>query len=287
MRAAPRSAFTLALSLALAACGKNDTHLPFASESGTRTSGHDGGQGRDAGSAGDAARAACSVSCPSDAGAEGGKDGGRAPTPPLDASATDATDGATTSGPGKPDATDVPPGYPTGPYGGRAVGDVLGNLRWEGYVNDDATALSATEPYVPYSLDDLHRSGKAWLFLHVADFDCAGCRSAAGDMATLGQGVVAAGGAVVEVLASEGFSFVADRTHLDAWLATYDLRVTSVIDAPGHGLETLHVVGMRETSLVVDLSTMKVVWMMNGDLGGVDPSSINAAAAEMHRRLGQ
>jgi hypothetical protein len=281
-------ALALGLALALAACSKSDAHLPFASERGTRAPGGGAGQGRDAGDARDASRTACDARCGEDAGAP---DAARDATPSLDASGADARDAADGGVPRVPvtadAADDVPPGYPTGPYGGRAVGDVLRNLRWEGYVNDGATALSSTEPYVPYSLDDLHRSGKPWLLLHVADFDCAGCRSAASDMATLGPGVVTAGGAVVEVLASEGFTFVADRTHLDAWLATYDLRVTSVIDAPGHGLETLHVVGVRETSLIVDLATMKIVWMMNGDLGGVDPSSINAAAAEMHRRLGK
>lgn len=274
----------LALSVALAACGANDSHPLVVSDSGTHPRDAGAGQSRDAGNARDASPAGCDGHCAERAGPREAASDAPSVHPSLDA-ATGSSPDAT---PVAPDAAvDVPPGYPVGPYGGRAVGDVLGNLKWEGYVNDTAAALSSTEPYVPYSLDDLHRSGKALLLLHVADFDCAGCKSAAADLVKLGAAVVEAGGAVVEVLGSQGWEYVATRPYLDAWLATYDLRVTSVIDAPGHGLETLHVFGIRETSVIVDLTTMQIVWKMNGDVGGVDPSSIIAAAAEMHLRLGQ
>src|SRR5262249_12548066 len=37
--------------------------------------------------------------------------------------------------------------YPAGPYG-NAVGSVMSNFQWEGYVNDLADAISNTKPYV-------------------------------------------------------------------------------------------------------------------------------------------
>jgi hypothetical protein len=98
---------------------------------------------------------------------------------------------------------------------------------------------------------------------------------------------VDAGGAVVEVLGSRAYTLPSTRQDLDAWLATYDLGVTSVIDASGHDLESLTALVVREVVVIVDLASMRIVWRFNGDLAGIDPSSINAAAAEMHRRLGR
>jgi hypothetical protein len=104
-------------------------------------------------------------------------------------------------------------------------------------------------------------------------------------LAAQGKQVVDAGGLVVEVLGSTGFFNPATASDLDAWVATYDLNVTSVIDAPGLGMQTINALGVRETAIIIDLSTMRVIWKMNGDLGGIQPSTINAAVTEMLRLL--
>jgi hypothetical protein len=134
-------------------------------------------------------------------------------------------------------------------------------------------------------MDALRRSGRPYALLHFADFDCPGCRNGARDLALLGGGIAQAGGAVVEVLITQDYFSVANRSHLDAWVATYDLTVTSVIDASDRELESYRRIGIRETTLVVDLSTMKVVWRLTGDLFGIDPSSVSAGAAEILARL--
>ena len=66
-------------------------------------------------------------------------------------------------------AADLATGYPPGPYGNK-VGDTIPPLVWEGYVNDQADAVSTTKPYGPYSMDAMRRSGRAYGLVHVSEF---------------------------------------------------------------------------------------------------------------------
>jgi hypothetical protein len=59
--------------------------------------------------------------------------------------------------------------YPAEPYG-HNVGDVMPNLQWEGYVNETAEGVATAQPFVPYSMDDVRRSGKPYAFVHVSEF---------------------------------------------------------------------------------------------------------------------
>jgi hypothetical protein len=98
--------------------------------------------------------------------------------------------------------------------------------------------------------------------------------------------VVDAGGVVVEVLQTSGF---AEPTvdQLDAWINTYDLGVTSVIDRdPDAETETFTALGDREQVFIVDLSTMAVVYQFDGNNFGTPPASTVAAIDEILRRLG-
>jgi hypothetical protein len=99
----------------------------------------------------------------SDAAATEAGDDGAATTAPTEAGATDASVMTDAS------ESEVGP-YPTGPYG-NAVGDVLENLAWEGYVSDDAVGLADTKPYVTTSLDQLRRKpNKGYAMVHVSEF---------------------------------------------------------------------------------------------------------------------
>ena len=76
----------------------------------------------------------------------------------------------TPDGSGAPDATGSAGPYPDGPYG-NAVGDTLTNLHLQGYVNDDAVAISNTLPFVDsYSLEDVRASGAKYALVHVSEF---------------------------------------------------------------------------------------------------------------------
>jgi len=86
--------------------------------------------------------------------------------------------------------------------------------------------------------------------------------------------VVDAGGAIVEVLASKGGASVA-KADLNAWITTYNLPVTSVIDTPpSSGTKTLTFFGIRETCVIVDVRTMKIVKKVNGSVTGTGDSSV-------------
>jgi hypothetical protein len=89
--------------------------------------------------------------------------------------------------------------------------------------------------------------------------------------------VLDAGGVVVEVLQS---SRKAEPTlaELDAWITTYELPVTSVMDRdPDAETETFDALGVREQIFIVELSTMKIVFQVNGSTAGIgDPSAKTA-----------
>ena len=61
--------------------------------------------------------------------------------------------------------------YPAGPYGNK-VGDTFQNLKWEGYVNVLADAISNTKPYVAsVDFDTLRRDAKkGYALVHVSEF---------------------------------------------------------------------------------------------------------------------
>jgi hypothetical protein len=79
----------------------------------------------------------------------------------LGCSSTDDTGAA-------PGPVDLGP-YPEGPYG-HEVGSTIPNLLWQGYVNETADGLATERPFVPYSMDDVRRSGKPYALVHVSEF---------------------------------------------------------------------------------------------------------------------
>jgi len=105
-------------------------------------------------------------------------------------------------------------------------------------------------------------------------------------LASQGKSVVDAGGAIVEVLASKAGGSVA-KADLNSWVTTYSLPVTSVIDTPpGSGTKTLTFFGIRETCVIVDVRTMKIVKKINGSVTGSGDSSVKQLIPEILKLLG-
>ncbi len=93
--------------------------------------------------------------------------------------------------------------------------------------------------------------------------------------------ILQAGGAVVEILESYSGSVVS-RANLDAWVNTYRLPVTALIDPPSINMtRTLRTYGIRESLFVVDLRTMRIVNKYNGSVAGVGPSSVTMATTRI------
>lgn len=59
----------------------------------------------------------------------------------------------------------VPDGYPAGPYGAD-VGEIMPNLAWKGFVDDDGVGLATGNDYAELDLDTVRRGGARWALVH-------------------------------------------------------------------------------------------------------------------------
>jgi hypothetical protein len=218
-------------------------------------------------------------------------------------SGSSGTDGSTTTA-----------SYPSGPYctaagssGHLPVGCVLPNTSWIGYDDEAANALATTEPYAAYSLGtafaDAQKSGKRYAMLNLAEFECPGCNKSAVELSTVGDGgvsagaaVVQAGGVVIELLETAGFVDIATQTDLETWIndptatgGAHALHVTTVEDpgATGTPSPSLAFFGQREQAYIIDLTTMKILQYIDGDITGIGATSGGLAMTAMHQLLGK
>lgn len=69
----------------------------------------------------------------------------------------------------------------------------------------------------------------------------------------------------VELLA-EGSSHTvpAEPSHLDAWVGAAEMPFTAVIDPPGVGQRIIEQIAPRETTFVVELSSMQILLRTKG-----------------------
>jgi hypothetical protein len=92
--------------------------------------------------------------------------------------------------------------------------------------------------------------------------------------------VIDNGGLIIEVLVTYFFKEVAE-SNLRAWIDGNKLTVTSLMDPPGTGKTSEAAFGIRETCLIVDLRTMKIVKKINGSITGSGDSSIKQMVPEL------
>jgi hypothetical protein len=187
------------------------------------------------------------------------------------------------------------------------VGCVVPDTAWIGYDDEAANALATTEPYAAYSLGtafaDAQKSGKRYAMLNLAEFECPGCNKSAVELSTVGDGgvsagaaVVQAGGVVIELLETAGFADIASQSDLESWVddptatgGAHALYVTTVEDpgAAGTPSPSLAFFGQREQAYIIDLTTMKVLQYINGDITGIGATSGGKAMTAMHQLLGK
>jgi hypothetical protein len=164
----------------------------------------------------------------------------------------------------------APTGYPEGPYSGD-VGGIIFNYQFDGFVNESAVGDPLEQPFGPYSMAAMRESGKSYAFLVLAETWCTGCITTAGQLGERADELAALDAVVVEVLLS------GDRSALEAWIATYDLAVTSVVAVtPTLGQD----LGGRERGVIVDLSTMEIVYNRLGAFG-TDTTLLEDALAKL------
>jgi hypothetical protein len=255
-------------------------------------------------------------------GSGSGTSGGSSPsTTSTSGSSSAATgDGGTPAPDGSTQAT----AYPSGPYCAAAgqnghlpdsPGCVLpptippNATKWMGYVDDNANALASTEPYVTYSFADAfnyaQQNGKKYLMVNVAEFTCPGCGESAAIMSVTDDAgvpaaaaVVHAGGMLIEVLESANFTGVPTQMQLQTWISDptaaqgrHALWVTTVADPPSSsGTPSWNFFGRRDQAYIVDLTTMKIIKYIDGNIGPTTGGTGNSgpqAMSYMHTLLGK
>lgn len=89
----------------------------------------------------------------------------------------------------------------------------------------------------------------------------------------------------MEILASRADKATV-KTDLDTWVSGNSLVMTSVIDTPaGKATTTLNAFGIRETCVIVDVRTMKIVRKVNGSVFGIGTSSVGQLIPEILKLL--
>lgn len=89
----------------------------------------------------------------------------------------------------------------------------------------------------------------------------------------------------MEVLASRSGAPTV-KTDLNTWVTGNNLSITSVIDTPaGKATTTLNAFGIRETCVIVDVRTMKIVKKVNGSVLGAGTSSVGQLIPEIIKLL--
>lgn len=91
---------------------------------------------------------------------------------------------------------------------------------------------------------------------------------------------------IVELLETKAFA-TPTRADLDAWITTFKLPVTSLIDASGHDGATFAAMGRRENAFIVELPSMKIVKKYTGSTDGTPPSSVSVAIPDLLALLGK
>ncbi len=77
------------------------------------------------------------------------------------------------------------------------------------------------------------------------------------------------------------------KADLKTWVDNYKIPVISLIDSPpGADKKTLTFFGIRETCVIIDLRTMKIVKKVNGSTAGAGDSSVKQLIPEILKLLG-
>jgi hypothetical protein len=96
-----------------------------------------------------------------------------------------------------------------------------------------------------------------------------------------GKQILDAGGKVVEIL-SDGTT---TRATLESWITSYNLNISSFTDSPIGSGAALTAAGIRETVFVIEMPSMKIVYVVHGNTAGIPPSSIVGATNKIFTLL--
>jgi hypothetical protein len=251
--------------------------------SGSSGSGDDGGSSSSSGagtSSGTSSSSGGSTSSGGSASSSGGTSSGGS-------SSGGSSSGSSTSGGPSDSGTSGDAGaYPSGPYctaagsGGHLnTGCVIQNMTWIGYADPTGATVANTAPYAMYTLQDARNTGRRYAMINVAEYDCPGCQNSATELEARSASIGQAGGLVIEVLETTGFTQQAAKTDLDYWVSHYMLHNTTMKDPDGTGTPTLNYFGRRDQAYIVDLKTMTILQFLPGSIINATPAENSAGQA--------
>lgn len=152
----------------------------------------------------------------------------------------------------------VAPDAPQPDYG-TTPGKVIQDFALLGYVRSETTGLASEAPFASVRLySAAQKTGARYAFIHTAGFWCSTCATAAKQIVAAWP-AFAAKAVFIEIL-TEGSTptVVATKANLDVWVKATQMPFTAAIDV-GADQALRPMLGVEDTSYVVDLATMKIV----------------------------
>ena len=107
-------------------------------------------------------------------------------------------------------------------------------------------------------------------------------------MAAMGRSVIDAGGAIVEILATDQLNPMAhvEKADLRSWIEAPRLTVTTVRDPDANPAQSITALQAREFTYVVDLATMRILIFYIGSTAGPGDSAALRAMRDVLALLG-
>ena len=140
------------------------------------------------------------------------------------------------------------------------VGDVLPDLELRGYVRNESTGLATSVASRSFKMSEALAAGtQRYVFIYDAAWWCSPCKQAT--QLVIGKLAANAAKAQFVEIVVEGATPTTPATaaDLDSWVTALSVPFTSAIDADPATFTTKKTYGIKETTYIVERSTMKIV----------------------------
>ena len=140
------------------------------------------------------------------------------------------------------------------------VGDVLPDLDLHGYVRNETSGLASSVPARSFKISEAFAAGtQRYIFIYDAAWWCSPCKQAT--QLVIGKLAANAAKAQFVEIVIEGATPTTPTTtsDLDSWVSALSVPFTSAIDADPSTFTTKKTYGIKETTYIVERSTMKIV----------------------------
>jgi thiol-disulfide isomerase/thioredoxin len=167
--------------------------------------------------------------------------------------------------PEPPDAAPLPAAYPAGPYGTRS-GEVMENLSWMGYVDDDGDGSSSDDTARSFAMEELFAGndpGARIIMINSSAGWCGACQDEASHLAELHAEYHARGARIVTTLFETTSGAPATLEFARDWSESFGLPVPTVAD-PTDRMGAYYESSIVPMNMFVDPSTMQIVDVDHG-----------------------